>query len=195
VTAGFRRDATRRATLVSRASGAKRNETRDPARNVRSTISACCGTSFGSWVPARAREPTPCTKSTPRRALGRDTKVVRDDALLRTLGRDRARCRIIPIHHVKQRSLLRSQGALLRPGFAFSFPSTPDEGRAERRKAQYFCCRAVGRDRPCLARRGARPAGRARLSALHRGDFGPGAALPSPAFPPDQCSELLAARS
>jgi hypothetical protein len=35
----------------------------------------------------------------------------------------------------------------------------------------------------------------ARLSALHRGDFGPGAALPSPAFPPDPYSELLAARS
>jgi hypothetical protein len=35
----------------------------------------------------------------------------------------------------------------------------------------------------------------ARLSALHRGDFRPGAALPSPALPPDPCSELLAARS
>jgi hypothetical protein len=44
----------------------------------------------------------------------------------------------------------------------FSF-HPPHEGRAERRKAQYFCCRAVGRDRPCLLRRGARPAGRARL--------------------------------
>ncbi len=37
---------------------------------------------------------------------------------------------------------------------------------------------------------------RARLSALHRGDFWPGAALPSPAFPPESASsELLAARS
>src|SRR4029079_3466051 len=35
----------------------------------------------------------------------------------------------------------------------------------------------------------------ARLSALHRGDFRPGAALPSPALPPDPLSELLAARS
>src|SRR5262249_37332670 len=34
-----------------------------------------------------------------------------------------------------------------------------------------------------------------RLSALHRGGFSPGAALPSPALPPDPCSELLAARS
>ena len=37
--------------------------------------------------------------------------------------------------------------------------------------------------------------GRARLSALHRGDFGPGAALPSPALPPENAfSELLAAQ-
>src|SRR3954471_3723492 len=35
----------------------------------------------------------------------------------------------------------------------------------------------------------------ARLSALHRGGFWPGAALPSPALPPDPYSELLAARS
>jgi hypothetical protein len=35
----------------------------------------------------------------------------------------------------------------------------------------------------------------ARLSALHRGDFGPGAALPSPALPPENAfSELLAAQ-
>src|SRR5262245_40769513 len=101
--------------------------------------------------------------------------------------------RSFPIHNVKQRSLLRSRGALLRPGFAclFSF-HPPHEGRAERRK---LLSHVSARDDPHLARRGARPAGRARLSALHRGDFGPGAALPSPAFPPDPCSELLAARS
>jgi hypothetical protein len=61
----------------------------------------------------------------------------------------------IPIHNVKQRSLLRSRGAFLRSGFAFLFSIRPDEGRAERRKAQYFCCRAVGRDDPRLLRRGA----------------------------------------
>src|SRR5262245_52373609 len=81
------------------------------------------------------------------------------------------------------------------PGCYFPLFHPPHEGRAERRQAQYFCCRAVGRDDPRLLRRGARPAGRARLSALHRGDFGSGAALPSPAFLPDLCSELLAARS
>src|SRR5215831_3661768 len=67
------------------------------------------------------------------------------------------------------------------------------ERSAERRRL--YVVALVTRDGPRLARRGARPAGRARLSALHRGDFGPGAALPSPALPPDQCSEFLAARS
>jgi hypothetical protein len=47
----------------------------------------------------------------------------------------RARCRDIPIHNVKQRSLLRSRSALLRPGLLSSFPSTPMRGErsAERR--------------------------------------------------------------
>jgi hypothetical protein len=54
-------------------------------------------------------------------------------------------------------------------------------------------CHAAGRG-ACEAPRA--PQRRdARLSALHRGDFRPGAALPSRAFPPDPCSELLAARS
>src|SRR4029077_8601975 len=70
------------------------------------------------------------------------------------------------------------------------------EGWAERRQAHYFICR-VCETRQVRTQRGtARPMTRdARLSALHRGDFRPGAALPSPAFPPDPCSELLAARS
>src|SRR5262249_32634934 len=67
------------------------------------------------------------------------------------------------------------------------------ERSAERRRSSVVAL--VTRDGPRLARRGARPAGRARLSAPRRGDFGPGAALPSPALPPDPCSELLAARS
>jgi hypothetical protein len=47
----------------------------------------------------------------------------------------RARCRDIPIHNVKQRSLLRSRGAFLRPGLLVSFPSAPMRGErsAERR--------------------------------------------------------------
>ena len=64
------------------------------------------------------------------------------------------------------------------------------EGWAERRQAHYFCCR-VSETRLVRTQRGtARPMTRdARLSALHRGDFRPGAALPSPAFPPDPCSD------
>src|SRR5262245_1317323 len=61
------------------------------------------------------------------------------------LGGDRARGRDSPIHNVKQRSLLRSRGALLRPGFACLCSIHPHEGRAERRKAQVFCCRAFRR--------------------------------------------------
>ena len=101
-----------------------------------------------------------------------------------------------PIHNVKQRRLLHSRGALLRPGCPSCSRPSPIEGRAERRQAHLFCCRA-GEARPIRTRRGAaRPMTRdARLSALHRGDFRPGAALPSPALPPDPCSELLAARS
>src|SRR3979409_2586777 len=77
--------------------------------------------------------------------------------------------------------------------------SPPRGGVAERRQAPG--CSGTRRARSNVA--GRAPCGvpcvpcdrDARLSALHRGDFRPGAALPSPAFPPDPCSELLAARS
>ena len=70
------------------------------------------------------------------------------------------------------------------------------EGWAERRQAHYFVCRVSETRRVRTQRGAARPMTRdARLSALHRGGFRPGAALPSPALPPDPCSELLAARS
>jgi len=45
-------------------------------------------------------------------------------------------------HDVKQRSVLRSRGALLRPGFVLVIASIPLEGWAERRQAHYFVCRA-----------------------------------------------------
>ena len=86
---------------------------------------------------------------------------------------------------------LRSRGALLRPGLSFihSHP-TPMEGWAERRQAHYFICRVCETRRVRTQRGAARPMTRdARLSALHRGDFRPGAALPSPALPPDPCSD------
>jgi hypothetical protein len=79
---------------------------------------------------------------------------------------------------------------------AFPFASIPKEGWAERRQAHYLCCRVSETRLIRTQRDAARPMTRdARLSALHRGDFRPGAALPSPALPPDPCSELLAARS
>ena len=79
------------------------------------------------------------------------------------------------------------------------FCGHPDEGMAERRQAPGCSgTRLAYRDAagralcgvPCV------PCDRdARLSALHRGDFGPGAALPSPALPPENAfSELLAAQ-
>jgi hypothetical protein len=94
---------------------------------------------------SRARTDTARKNRALMRALGRDTRGCRDGAARHALGRDRVRCRIIPIHNVKQRSLLRSRGALLRPGFVFPLFQPPHEGRAERRKAQYFCCRAFRR--------------------------------------------------
>ena len=61
---------------------------------------------------------------------------------------------------------------------------------AERRQAHYFICRVSETRRIRTQRGAARPMTRdARLSALHRGDFWPGAALPSPAFPPDPYSD------
>ena len=64
------------------------------------------------------------------------------------------------------------------------------EGWAERRQAHYFICRVSETRRVRTQRGAARPMTRdARLSALHRGDFRPGAALPSPALPPDPSSD------
>src|SRR5262249_15117766 len=75
--------------------------------------------------------------------------------------------------------------------------ATPRGGGAPRDAGYHDAVPRRARDaaRQALARRLASPAGDARLSALHRGDFGPGPVLPSPAFPPDPCRELLAAGS
>src|SRR6266511_5451076 len=75
-----------------------------------------------------------------------------------------------------------------------SFSLLPKRGAERRDGANRSRCEA----RPPRLRGVARPFAirDARLSALHRGDFGPGAALPSPALPPESAfSELLAARS
>ena len=50
-------------------------------------------------------------------------------------------CAVNSSHDVKQRSLVRSRGALLRPGWSLSIRTRPEEGWAERRQAHLFCCR------------------------------------------------------
>jgi hypothetical protein len=127
-------------------------------------------------------------------------------ACARTIAKPRlgaARPPVVVLHNIKQPLRGSRRAAPLVPvmhvrvpGSLFPFASTPIEGWAERRQAHLFCCR-VCETRLIRTQRGAaRPMTRdARLSALHRGDFRPGAALPSPALPPDPCSELLAARS
>ena len=103
---------------------------------------------------------------------------------------------VIPISRCQTACVSSFPRRVAAPGFSLFLSRPPKEGWAERRQAHYFVCR-VRETRRVRTRRGAaRPMTRdARLSALHRGDFRPGAALPSPALPPDPCSELLAARS
>jgi len=50
----------------------------------------------------------------------------------------RCAARVISSHDVKQRRLLRSRGAFVRPGGVLVIASTPIEGRAERRQAHLF---------------------------------------------------------
>ena len=81
----------------------------------------------------------------------------------RTVGRR-------PIHDVKQRSVLRSRGALLRPGFVLVIASIPQEAQggggrsADRRTCVVVAC--ARRDWSALVRRGAsHDAGRSPLGA------------------------------
>ncbi len=100
-------------------------------------------------------------------------------------------------HLTISNSHTRSRGAL-RPGYE-AFSPTPRGGRsADRRSgaaapvgpAASDAHRRFWRGRPGTQRGALRPMTRdARLSALHRGGFGPGSALPFPAFPPGPCSE------
>src|SRR5215469_11380389 len=93
-----------------------------------------------------------------------------------------------------QTALLVPAAHFLHPGFATLLHQSRIEGWAERREtlgcsAEHpWACHLASKTRVnALMTRDAR------LSALHRGDFSPGAALPCPALPPDPCSELLAA--
>ena len=65
------------------------------------------------------------------------------------------------------------------PGLVSIHSHPTEEGWAERRQAHYFVCRVSETRLVRTQRDAARPMTRdARLSALHRGDFRPGAALP-----------------
>ena len=103
-------------------------------------------------------------------------------------------------HDLKQHTLPRSRGAFPAPGVCTFASLTPNRGVGGAPRdvrvlggtpVRYAITRRTRRLRGAF-----RPMTRdARLSALHRGGFSPGAALPSPTLPPDPCSELLAARS
>src|SRR5216684_8274551 len=88
------------------------------------------------------------------------------------------------------RTLSRSRDAW-RPGFeTFLCHPTRGGGAPRRRSGAAAPAACLDAARQALARRLIVPQrGDARLSALHRGDFRPGPVLPSPAFPPDPCSD------
>ena len=77
------------------------------------------------------------------------------------------------------------------PGLvSYPFAPDPNGGVGGAPTGALFLCRVCETRLVRTQRGAARPMTRdARLSALHRGDFRPGAALPSPALPPDPCSD------
>ena len=136
---------------VQRAPLRERNESRDPAQRLAQRNMVCRLRSVVSPLgPGSLADARPGHEGVTR-AKSRRAK--------RTVGRRR-------IHDVKQRSVVRSRGALLRPGSLFPFASTPKEGWAERRQAHYFCCRVCETRRSARVRRGAsHDAGRSPLGA------------------------------
>jgi hypothetical protein len=84
---------------------------------------------------------------------------------------------ISSFHHVKQRSFC-FPPRVSAPGLFRLFPTRPEPrgGRSAGRRTVFVVARV---------RRDARPSGRARLAALHRGGLRPEPRLPSPALPPD----------
>ena len=161
---------------MSRASAAEReaerNETRDPAQELRSAL----------WLPVAIR----------RVALGPGSRCARpghERAQSRRAKRTVARSRI---HDVKQRSVVRSRGAFVRPGSSLFLSRPPQRGvgGAPTGALCLFVAR-VRRDHSAPRRGAARPMTRdARLSALHRGDFRPG-----PRFHLRHCLRIRAASS
>ena len=128
---------------------AERNESRDPAQRLaQSNMADGCDprvaprstqVGFTRLASSNCR-----SRASPDRclaALARDTRVGR--------AHERAKSRlaheplaVVSSHDVKQRSVVRSRGALLRPGSLFSFrvhPPTRGGRSADRRT--YVCCR------------------------------------------------------
>ena len=138
----------------------------------------------GPWVPA--------LRSLPLARPGHESTFARDS------HRPGVRCS--PMH--LSNLTMSNSAVLFVPAARFGvrvclYPFAPIPKRGGRSADRRTCVVVARARRDFRAQRGAaRPMTRdARLSALHRGDFRPGAALPSPALPPDPCSELLAARS
>jgi hypothetical protein len=129
----------------------------------------------------------------PRRALGRDTSAL---PLMRLAAVGGTPSATFPFTLSNSAVFFVPAARCCARVLLFSFPSTPMRGErsAERRSISVVARFGARRSALVEARRVPRRRD-ARLSALHRGDFRSGAALPSPAFLPDLCSELLAARS
>jgi hypothetical protein len=120
-----------------------------------------------------------------RRALGRDPSALPPT---RACPAPDCRCatRPLPIHNVKQRSLLRSRGAFLRPGFLplRRWSSAPKRGAGGAPEGGSFIRRALVKARTTFARRGRPGQTGTGLSALHPGDFGPAPRAAAPELPP-----------
>jgi hypothetical protein len=103
------------------------------------------------------------------------------------------RRRMSSSHDVKQRSVIRSRGALLRPGSRFSFRVHPSKGWAERRQAHSsLLCRACEARRP-RERNAGRPVATGTPSRRSTvAIFGRGPVLPPPAVAPEPTSDLPA---
>jgi hypothetical protein len=128
----------------------ERSETRDPAQKAQGATQPTWITFCGPLGPgSRARTSTEC--KTPRRGArlaGTRGWCVTAHSFARTAGPG-----ALPHNSYSQCQTAQSSSfppRVAAPGFCLSLFHPPHEGRAERRKAHYFRCRAIGRDDPRL---------------------------------------------